>query len=86
MELLKGIIDTDGYCEGTSYDICLKSQQLILDIKHLVESLGMTATYSEKCAKCSNSKNYDCGSVYRLHIKTTEIIQKIHSSARREKQ
>lgn len=86
LELLKGIIDTDGYCEGTSYDICLKSQQLILDIKHLVESLGMTATYSEKRAKCSNSNNYDCGVVYRLHIKTNEVIQKIHSSTRREKQ
>lgn len=46
----------------------------------------MTATYSEKRAKCSNSNNYDCGVVYRLHIKTNEVIQKIHSSTRREKQ
>lgn len=86
LSLLKGIIDTDGYCEGTSYDIVLKSQQLILDIKFLVESLGMTAVYTEKHATCSNSKNYDCGIVYRLHIKTSELIQKIHSSARREAQ
>ena len=30
---VKGIIDTDGYCEGGAYDIVLKSQKLILDIK-----------------------------------------------------
>ena len=88
LELLKGIIDTDGYCEGSSYDICLKSQQLILDIKFIAESLGMTATYSEKRSICSNSSSgsKDCGLVYRLHIKTTETIQKIHSSIRRENQ
>ena len=28
LEILKGIIDTDGYCEGSSYDICLNLNNL----------------------------------------------------------
>lgn len=88
IELIKGIIDTDGYCEGGAYDICLKSKQLIDDIKAVIESLGMTATYSEKNAWCSNSPegHKNCGTVYSLHIKPSYYIQKIHSSERREKQ
>lgn len=88
IDLLKGIIDTDGYCEGGAYDIVLKSQKLILDIKEVCESLGMTAVYSTKKAICTNSTNgkKDCGEVYRLRIKTTQLIQKIHSSQKRESQ
>lgn len=88
LELLRGLIDTDGYCGGSYYDICLKSKQLILDIKFIVESLGLTATYSEKHAICSNSSTgkKDCGLVYRLFIKTSPQIPKIHSSIKRESQ
>lgn len=46
--LLQGLIDTDGYCKGSSYDLVLKSKQLILDCKEVCESLGLTATLSEK--------------------------------------
>ena len=88
IELLRGIIDTDGYCEGSSYDITLKSKQLILDIKEICESLGLTAVYQEKKAICTNSSIgiKDCGTVYRLRIKTSKIIQKLHYSQKREKQ
>lgn len=88
IELLKGLIDTDGYCDKSSYDIVLKSKQLILDIKEVVESLGLTATYQEKRAVCVKSKNdkKDCGIVYRLRIKTSKQIQKLHYSQKREKQ
>lgn len=88
IELLKGIVDTDGYCGDGAYDICLKSQQLIQDIKFIAEGLGLTATYSEKETICTNAKNEPkkCGLAYRLHIKASYYIQKIHSSQRREKQ
>jgi hypothetical protein len=88
LELLKGIIDTDGYHDGRAYDICLKSQQLILDIKEICESLGFTAVYTEKETICSNSSqgSKNCGTAYRLRIKTNQNIPKIHSSERREKQ
>lgn len=88
LELLKGLIDTDGYCDGSSYDIVLKSKQLILDIKEVCESLGFTAVYQEKKAICTNSSEgkKDCGIVYRLRIKTSKSIPKIHFSQKREKQ
>lgn len=87
LEILKGIIDTDGFCEGSSYDITLKSKQLILDIKEICQSLGMTATYSEKMSKCATAGyEKDCGIVYRLHIKTSFEHPKIHKSIKREKQ
>lgn len=88
LELLKGLIDTDGHCRGSSYEITLKSKQLILDIKEVCESLGLTAVYSEKEAVCYNSPEgiKNCGTVYRLRLKTSKEIQKIHFSERREKQ
>ena len=88
LALLQGLIDTDGYCEGSAYDICLKSKQLILDCKEICESLGLTAVYSEKRAVCTNSPDgkKDCGIVYRLRIKTSKLIPKIHRSKKRENQ
>ena len=86
--VLQGLIDTDGSCSGSAYDITLKSKQLILDIKEICESLGFTAVYSIKKAICTNAANgeKDCGEVYRLHIKTNKSIPKIHTSNRREQQ
>lgn len=88
LQLLMGIIDTDGYCNGSSYDLVLKSKQLILDVKELCESLGLTAVLYTKKAICTNSSvgAKDCGIVYRLYIKTNKLIPKIHSSIKREKQ
>lgn len=88
LNLLRGLIDTDGSCDGSAYDITLKSKQLILDCKEICESLGLTAVYQEKNATCFNSKNgiVDCGTVYRLRIKTSSQFEKLHRSAKREKQ
>ena len=88
LELLRGIIDTDGHCNGSNYEITLKSKQLILDIQWLCESLGATAVYSEKQSVCSNASggSKDCGVVYRLYIKASSDILKLHSSVSREKQ
>ena len=48
----------------------------------------MTATFQEKKAVCTNSANgkKDCGTVYRLRIKTSKSFPKLHFSKRREKQ
>ncbi len=81
LALLQGLIDTDGYCDASEYNICLTSKQLILDIQFLCESLGFTAYYSEKHAFC-NSK--DCGVVYRLNIKTSEKYPKIHTTKNKD--
>lgn len=87
-KLLQGIIDTDGFCEGSSYDLVLKSKRLVLDVKEICESLGLTAVYSEKKAVCTNAKDgvKDCGIVYRLRIKTSKKFPKLHRSSKREKQ
>ena len=88
LKILQGLIDTDGSCCGNAYDITLKSKQLILDIQEICESLGLIAVYSEKKAYCTNSANSpkDCGIVYRLRIKTSKNIPKLHRSQRRELQ
>ena len=88
LKILQGLIDTDGSCCGNAYDITLKSKQLILDIQEICESLGLIAVYSEKKAYCTNSANgpKDCGIVYRLRIKTSKNIPKLHRSQRRELQ
>ena len=88
LELLKGIIDTDGYCDGNSYDLILKSKQLVLDVQEICESLGLTAVFQTKKAICTNSPEgrKDCGIVYRLRIKPSKIFPKLHKSQKREKQ
>lgn len=79
--ILQGIIDTGGYCDGSSYDVALASKQLILDIQFICESLGFTAIYSEKESYC-NGKN--CGPVYRLRIKTSSRYPKIHTTQNKD--
>lgn len=61
---------------------------MILDVKEICESLGLTAVYSEKKAICTNSSvgKKDCGTVYRLRIKTSKLIPKLHRSKKRESQ
>ena len=86
IELIKGLIDTDGHCIGTAYEITLASEKLIDDIKFIVESLGMTAVKSEKVATCVNDKYYCHTLVYRLYIKTSDEIPKIHWCKRKEGQ
>lgn len=63
LELLAGLIDTDGYLDSkncNSYSITQKRENLIDDIKLLVENLGGKAT---KSIKRVDGKDY-----YRLYI------------------
>lgn len=81
LKLLQGLMDTDGYCSASEYDIILASKQLILDIQFLCESLGFTAIYSEKEPICNGKQ---CGTVYRLNIKTSEKYPKIHTTINKD--
>jgi len=71
LELLAGIIDSDGYYDvkGNGYDITLKSEKLLDDIIFIARSLGFAA-YKSKCFKrCTNSNNKDhIGTYYRTFI------------------
>jgi len=80
LELLGGIMDSDGYYDYKSkgYDITLKSETLLDDIIFVARSLGMSA-YKKSCIKrCTNSPGH-VGTYYRCFIsgKTDDIRCKI---------
>lgn len=67
LELLAGLIDTDGSLAGPSgFDIIQKSKVLAEDIKFLCASLGFAVKISKCQKKCSN--NGKVGTYYRLGI------------------
>jgi hypothetical protein len=51
LELLAGLIDTDGSLSGNGFDYITKSDLLANDILYLVRSLGLAA-YKTECKKC----------------------------------
>lgn len=71
LELLAGILDSDGYYQSSSnqYELTLKSEQLFDDCLDLARSLGF-ACYKKQVKKtCTNSKNGPVeGTYYRMQI------------------
>lgn len=66
MELLAGIIDTDGHWTGKGFDITLKSERLMDDVIFVARSLGFAA-YKSPCKKtCTN--NGKTGDYFRCNI------------------
>lgn len=87
LQVIQGIIDTDGHCKGSSYELTLKSERLIDDVKFILETLGMTAVKKEKSIGYNGKDGrVDCGKAYRLYIKTSVDIPKIHWSKARDEQ
>ena len=66
MELLAGIIDSDGYYnkKGKGYEITQKNKQLALDIYFLCNSLGFKSVIKKRTAKM-NKKD---GSIYKSDV------------------
>ncbi len=60
LEILAGLIDTDGYLYANCFEILTKFERLKDDILYLARSLGFAAYYKEKYVK---DKKY-----YRIHI------------------
>lgn len=70
LELLAGIIDTDGHASGGGYDICFKSKRLITDVITLARSLGFAAKdarYSPKMCTNAPGGPKEC-EAYRSYI------------------
>lgn len=66
LELLAGILDSDGYLHHGHYDVVFKSEQLSHDLAFLARSLGF-ACYVKPCRKtCTN--NGVTGDYFRLII------------------
>lgn len=68
LQLLAGLLDTDGYLEvdGTGYEITQKKESLARQIKLLADSLGFSTRLTEKTATIK-SIGYEC-QVWRLKI------------------
>ena len=58
LQLLAGLIDTDGYKSGESYEITQKRYDLICDIKILCDQLGFKTNVMEKFNKKFNKMYY----------------------------
>lgn len=66
LEILAGLIDTDGHLTINSYDFTTKSKQLAEDIAFLCRSVGLRV-YMVKCKKTIKKLNF-VGTYYRLSI------------------
>lgn len=68
LELLSGLIDTDGSLTCNGYDYISVSKQLANDVVYLVRSLGLAA-YLTECQKgCTYKGEYKEGTYYRVSI------------------
>ena len=65
LELLAGLMDTDGSIQDGGYDYISKSEQLARDIVFLSRSVGLAA-YIKKCQK--SCQNNFTGTYYRVQI------------------
>jgi superfamily I DNA/RNA helicase len=86
VELLNGLIDTDGYNQGAYYEYSSSSERLIKDVKYLCESLGLTAKLSIKESPSYTYKDNKLigRTSYRLFIKVSRLFIKLHSSKKHE--
>lgn len=85
VNLLKGLIDTDGECENSNYYYSTVSKSLTDDIIELAQSLGMTASVKERQTHYTyKGEKHEGKPSYRVSIKTTDNISKIHSSQKHE--
>lgn len=66
LELLAGIIDTDGYLHNGSFDVVLKQRRLAMDVAFLSRSLGFAATIKQCRKTCTNTGA--TGDYYRVII------------------
>lgn len=71
LELLAGIIDTDGYKHRNTYEIVQKNKLLSINIEELAKNLGFNVCIKEIIKHCKNSKKKDhSGLYYKINIST----------------
>lgn len=85
LNLLAGLLDTDGYWANSYYEYTTVSKRLAENIVFLCESLGLTVRVSEKKSsyidKVTNTR-VKCKLSYRLNIKSSIKYQKLHNCDR----
>ncbi len=68
LQVLAGLIDTDGHQHGNTYDIIQKNKRLADDLVFLCRSLGLAA-YITPCRKaCTHKGTKRSGDYYRISI------------------
>ena len=80
LQVLAGLLDSDGYCHNNTYLITQKNETLANDILYLSRSLGFAA-YKTQCKKeCWYKGVYKTGLYYRISIfgNVDQIPVKIH--------
>ena len=70
--LLQGLMDTDGFVQNSGSGIRLSSKKMIMQIKHLVETLGGSARYSTGESYCNGKR---CLDWHKLTIALPESIK-----------
>ena len=68
LDVLAGIIDTDGYLDKNCYDIIQKNKQLADDIIFIARSLGFAAYVAECVKGCTYKGEYKTGTYHRISI------------------
>ena len=68
LELLAGIIDTDGYKARTTYEVIFKSEIFARDVTFLARSLGFSCNLKRKWARATNAPTHKGDWYWRLHI------------------
>jgi len=64
LELLAGLIDSDGHYHDNCYQITQKNERLLDDIVYIARSLGFSAFKTKVNKTCTNSKNGPVVGVY----------------------
>lgn len=85
LDLLAGLLDTDGYWANSYYEYTTVSKRLADNVVFLCESLGLTVHVSEKKSsyidKVTNTR-VKCKLSYRLSIKPSIKYSKLHNCDR----
>ena len=69
LNILAGIIDSDGSYSNNCYDIIQKNERIMDDIIYIVRSLGFSAFKQKTTKTCTNSKNGPVtGTYYRANV------------------
>lgn len=76
MDLLKGIMDTDGTVTTSGMPLfTTTSEQLAKDVRWLCHSLGYNSTMYESCGQYKkDGVKHVCSKVYRVTIYTNDRI------------
>lgn len=82
LEILAGLIDTDGSLSNNCFEITLKSKQLVDDIAFVARSLGLRVTISRKNVKgCEYHRAFLTGDVDKVPTK----LKRKQAAQRRQK-